>query len=136
MLDYLRQRVIDLLGPVQVVTLSTCGRAGIQAQVLPCEAHGLHLYVLVPLTSEHLYNLELDPEAVVTTGEWQLRGTARHLLPGEVPRDLAILRSAQSASSAVVDVLGRQLQVGRASGWGFVETIDIVDDVFDNPLPL
>ena len=131
MLDHLRQHVIDLLKPVQVVTLSTCGQAGIQAQVLPCEARGLRLFILVPLTSEHLFNLEQSPAVVITTPEWQLRGEARPLAPAEAPIDLGLLRSPQAANSAVVEVRGRQLQVGRANGWGFQETIDI----FEEPAP-
>jgi hypothetical protein len=34
------------------------------------------LYVLVPDTSDHLFNLESEPEVAVTTESWRLRGTA------------------------------------------------------------
>ncbi len=126
MLDHLRQRVIDLLEPERVATLSTCGQAGIQAEMLACEAHGLILFVLVPLTSEHLFNLEHEPTVVVTTDKWQLRGVARLLTPAEYPPDLELLRLPQVAASAVIAIRGYRLQVGRPDGCGFAETIDIV----------
>ena len=128
MLDHLRQHVIDILKPAQVVTLSTCAQARIQAQGLPREARGLGQLILVELHTEHLFNLEQAPAVVITTAEWQLRGEARQLAPADAPTDLDLLHSPQAAHSAVVEVCGRQLQVGQANGWGFQETIDIVEE--------
>jgi hypothetical protein len=128
MLDHLRRRVIDLLAPVHVATLSTSGPAGIQAQVLPCESDGIDLYVLVPVTSEHLYNLELGGRAVVTTPGWQLRGDGCILAVQDAPTTLALSHDARSAGCALVKVMPRQLHIGQPNGWGFNETIDIPDE--------
>jgi hypothetical protein len=34
------------------------------------------LYVLVPDTSDHLFNLEMEPHVAVTSAGWQLHGAA------------------------------------------------------------
>lgn len=124
MLDHLQQHVIELLAPIQVATLSTCGPAGIQAEILPCEALGMSVYLLVPGTSEHLYNLEGQSSLVVTTNEWQLNGAGRVLMPSEAPDGLTLLKPAQSCGCLVIEVKPIRLQVGSAGGRGFSETID------------
>jgi hypothetical protein len=125
MLDHLRQHVVDLLAPVHGATLSTCGPAGIQAQVLPCEADGLSLYLLVPTPSEHLYNLEHNDDAVVTTPNWQLRGSCRVLPAVDVPQTLRLPHGPHAAGCLILCVLPHQLHIGQPNGWGFSETIDI-----------
>jgi hypothetical protein len=35
------------------------------------------LYLLIPATSDHLYNLEHEPQVVLTTDHWQLRGSVK-----------------------------------------------------------
>jgi hypothetical protein len=125
MLDHLRQHVIDLLHSADVATLSTHGPAGIQAQLLPCEACGLRLFLLAPATSELLYNLEHQPAVVVTAAGWQLQGRAYARLPDAAPPDLALSRSPRALGCVVVEVEGQRLQVGKPNGWGFSETIDI-----------
>lgn len=127
MLDHLRQHVIDLLQSAETATLSTHGPAGIQAQVLPCEARGLRFFLLAPTTSELLFNLEHQPAVVVTSAAWQLHGRARALPPDAAPPDLALGRSPRAPGCAVIEVEGQRLQVGRPNGWGFSETIDLTD---------
>lgn len=122
MLAHLRRRVTELLRPPQPATLSSCGRAGVQAQRLLCEGRGLRLYVLVPPTSDHLFNLEQEAEVVVTAQQWQLRGVAHPLAPESIPTELLIAHSPQSV---VLEVVGHRLQIGQADGYGFSETIDI-----------
>ncbi|MHB1413785.1 MAG: hypothetical protein ACYC1C_00905, partial [Chloroflexota bacterium] len=80
MLQKLRQQAREALATARQVVLSTGGPADIQAEVLPCETLGLALYVLVPRTSDLLFNLENHPLVVATADTWQLRGEA-HLLP-------------------------------------------------------
>lgn len=128
MLDHLHQRAIEVLTPVNVATLSTYGLAGIQAEVLPCEARGTTLYLLVPSGSEHLTNLEQDPLVVVTADDWQMRGAGRLVPPAGAPFGLELLASPRSAGCVLVAVRPRRLQIGRASGWGFSETIDFPAD--------
>jgi hypothetical protein len=128
MLDHLRRHVVDLLAPVHVATLSTCGPAGIQAQVLPCEADDVTLYLMVPITSEHLYNLERDATAVVTTAGWQLRGAAQVMNPADAPARLRLVHGPRAVGCLLVRIFPRTLHIGQANGWGFSETIDISDE--------
>lgn len=125
MLDHLRQRVIEALASVQFATLSTYGEAALQATLLPCEAIDLQLYLLLPATSDHLLNLESQPEVVVTTPEWQLRGTAMILTPTDFPPNLTLLQKPEAQWSRLVAVRPSQFNLRRANGWGFSETIDI-----------
>lgn len=76
MLDKLRDRAAQILAKTQVCTLATTGPAGIQASTAPCVAQGTTLYLLVPDTSDHLFNLEVAPEVAVTAEGWQIHGVA------------------------------------------------------------
>lgn len=125
MLEHHRRRVANLLESAELVTLSTHGRAGIQAQVLTCAGRDLRLYVLVPTPSEHLFNLEQEPMVVVTTTEWQARGPARKCAPGEAPPDLPLCDQAQTGEFTIVEVIPTRMNIGRPDGLGFRETIDI-----------
>ena len=125
MLDHLRQRVIQALASVQAATLSTYGAAALQATLLPCEAAGLRLYLLLPATSDHLLNLESQPEVVVTTADWQLRGTAVILSHTDYPSDLTLLQKPEARWSRLVEIRPTQLNIRRCHGWGYSETIDI-----------
>ncbi|MCB8944466.1 MAG: hypothetical protein H6658_12020 [Ardenticatenaceae bacterium] len=125
MLNHLRQRVTEALASTQFATLSTYGAAALQATQLPCEAVGLHLYLLLPATSDHLLNLESQPEVVVTTTDWQLRGTAVILTPASYPPNLDLLHRTEAQWSRLLQIRPAQFNIRRASGWGFSETIDI-----------
>lgn len=128
MLDHLRQRVIDTLASVGSVTLSSCGPAELQASLLPCEAAGLHLYLLLPATSDHLLNLETQPDVVLNTADWQLRGVATVLEPTAYPPDLALLSSAAAQWGRLVLVRSTRLHIRRRNGWSYSETIDIDEE--------
>lgn len=125
MLDHLRQRVIEVLAPVQSATLSTCGPASIQARIFPCQALGLRLYLLVPTTSDQLFNLEHEATTVVTTPEWQLRGVGRRLPLALAPAGLSLAHSPYAVGCDLVEIEPHRLQVNRPCGWGYLETIDI-----------
>jgi hypothetical protein len=123
MLNHLHERVTETLSGARTVTLSTHGAAGIQANVFACESTGLWLYLLVPRTSDHLFNLEHHPEVVVTTEAWQLRGVACIAL--EQPVGLALLQQPDAAWCEVVMVRPTRLQIEPQGGLGHAETIDI-----------
>lgn len=123
MLNHLRQRVTEVLSAARSATLSTHGAAGIQANVFACEAADLGLYVLIPRTSDHLFNLEHNPEVVVTTETWQVRGIAR--IAPECPAGLNLLHQPDAAWCEVVMVRPTRLQIYRHDGAGHAETIDI-----------
>jgi len=123
MLNHLRQRVTETLSAAKAATLSTHGAAGIQANVFPCEAVEAALYLLVPRTSDHLFNLEHNPEVVVTTETWQVRGVA--CIAPECPAGLALLEQPDAAWCAVLAVRPTRLQIEWPGGSGHAETIDI-----------
>jgi hypothetical protein len=123
MLNHLRQRVIETLSAAKAATLCTHGAAGIQANVFPCESVDLGLYFLVPRTSDHLFNMEYNPEVVVTTETWQVRGIAR--IAPERPVGLALLQQPDVLWCEVVMVRPMRLQIEWPGGSGHAETIDI-----------
>lgn len=124
MLAHLRERVVEALGAVQEVLLATSGPAEIQASRVPCEAQELRLYLLVPRASEHLFNLEQQPEIVVVNREWELRGRARVLRNGERPADLGLGRRAEAEWSEWVEVAVERFHRHAAPGRA-AETIDV-----------
>ncbi len=123
MLHELRERASEALLTTHQIVLSTCGPADIQAEVLTCEAVGLTLYVLVPRTSDLLFNLEESPLVVATADSWQLRGPARLLPPGAGPAELAMTRTPEAVWCQVAEIRPSHLQLHPAAG--VRETIDI-----------
>ena len=125
MLQNLRDRASEALGTACKIVLSSYGPAEIQTEVLPCEALGLALYVLVPRASDLLFNLENHTLVVATADAWQVRGEARLLAPGAYPERLAIARTPAAAWSEIVEIRPTRLQLRPADGRGQGETIDI-----------
>jgi len=124
MLDHLKRRVAGILATTKTVTLSTAGPAGIQVHRFRCEADRVHLYLLVPGTSDHLFNLEDDPVVVASTSGWQLRGAAQVRQLSECPDDLLLSRLPEAVGCVLVQIRPLQLQIYQQTGWGFSETID------------
>lgn len=125
MLRQLRLRASEALSTARQVVLSTFGPADIQAESLSCESVGLALYVLVPRTSDLLFNLENNTLVVATAETWQVRGVARLLSPGEPPDQLAIARRPEAAWCQVAEIRPTRLQLRPPRGQGQGETIDI-----------
>ena len=124
MLNHLRHHVAATLRHVHSATLATSGPAGLQAHVVPCAANGIQLYLLLPRTSDHLLNLESDPEVVVTTAEWQVVGAARIVPEAECPVPL-LLKAPDAPWSVVVEVRPARVAIAQPTGWGAAETIDL-----------
>jgi len=125
MLDYARQRAIEVLKIPQRTVLVTSGPAGVQASEFPYEAIELELYILVPQTSDHLFNLEKVSTVTLLTDKWELKGEAQIISPHTTNRDLEILRQPEAEWSTLVQVSPCKLQIRREEGWGNLETIDI-----------
>jgi len=117
MLNHLRQHIATTLAAVRSATLATSGPAGLQAQVVPCVASGIQLYLLLPRTSDHLLNIEHDPAVVVvTTAEWQVFGRAQ--IVTEVEDAAAQLLDAPDARwSVVVAVQPTRVAIAQRTGW-------------------
>ena len=124
MLESLRLRVTDALKAESAATLSTTGPGGIQAGYFASEAECLTLYLLVPDTSDVLFNLEKESGVIVTTPRWQLEGRAEVHALFQAPVSLQLARSPLSAGCVLVAVYLRRIHLNWEEGWGYRETID------------
>ena len=125
MLDYARQRAIEALRIPRKAVLATSGPAGLQASEFPCEAIDADLYLLVPKTSDHLFNLEHDSSVILLTAGWELKGEAQMVSPTELALELDLLREPGAAWCGLVRVYPYQIQIRREKGWGYLETIEL-----------
>jgi hypothetical protein len=125
MLDYARQRAIEALKIPRKAVLGTSGPAGVQVGEFPCEATGLTLYLLVPRTSDHLYNLEHGSMVTLLANGWELKGEAQILPPDAVIPGLDLCREPGAEWCVLVRVDPCQVQIRREGGWGNLETIDL-----------
>ncbi len=125
MLNYARQQAAEALEKARTAVLATSGPAGVQASEVPCAARDLALYLLVPQTSDHLFNLEQNPEVTVLSAGWELKGEARVLVPGEPGPVLDLFREPGAEWCVLVRVDARRLHIRGEGAWGNVETIDL-----------
>lgn len=125
MLDYARQRAREALGTPRIAVLVTSGPAGVQASEFRCEAIELDLYLLVPQTSDHLFNLEHDSIVTVLTVGCELKGQAQIISRGAPDLDLDLWREPGAEWCVLVQVEPSQVQIRSERGWGNLETIDL-----------
>jgi len=123
MLEHLRQRVIKVLASVQAVTLTSSGAAGLQASHLPCEAVETELFVLVPRASDHLFNIETQPEVMIIDDTWNLRGQARLVPTPDLPPELR--QHPQAKWSTALVIHPTRLNVLSLETGNPIETIDL-----------
>jgi hypothetical protein len=89
MIEHLRRRVFAALIAGEHGLLVTCGAAGPQASHVAYDTDGTAVYVLLPLASDHLFNVEGQPDTLLLTDRWELRGRALVMLsrqPASVKR--------------------------------------------------
>jgi hypothetical protein len=125
MLDYARQRAIEALGSPRTAVLVTSGPAGVQASEFPCEIMDLDFYLLVPQTSDHLFNLEYQFTATLLTARCEIKGTARIISHSVLDLEPGLLQEPGAAWCALVRVEISQVQIRSEQGWGNLETIDL-----------
>ena len=123
MLEHLRRRVIETLAGVRSATLTTSGAAGLQASHVACEARGMVLYVLVPRSSDHLFNIELQPEVVVVNETWNLKGRAE--VAAAADRPPALVRHPAAQWSEAVEIHPVRLTLLCNGPGSPSETIDV-----------
>jgi hypothetical protein len=125
MLDYTRQRAIELLKIPHKAFLATDGPTGLQAGEFPCEACGLELYLLVPGTCDHLINLEQNPDVILLCSAWEMRGKAQ-IQEHEAPHsNIALANQPDARWCRLVRVSPRQMHIRREAGWGYTETLEL-----------
>jgi hypothetical protein len=93
-----------------------------------CERVGICLFILVPHTSDHLFNLESNPEVVAVNRHWNLRGLARQVAPDAAPPQLHLMHTPEAGWSALIEIQPRQVNIVGESASGYSETIDIDDE--------
>ncbi len=125
MFDYARQRAREELCIPRTAVLVTGGPAGILAGEFPCEAIDLVLFLLLPKTSDHLFNLEHNPDVTLLTSRWEMKGSAQTIPLESRGFCLGLLRDPGAKWCVLVQVEPRILQVRREKGWGNLETIDL-----------
>jgi hypothetical protein len=130
MLDYARQRAIQALSAPRTAVLATSGPAGVQVGKFPCKAVGLKLYLLIPQTSDHLFNLEHNPGVSILTDEWALKGAGKIIAAAagdacSKPFETSGSYAAWLKWCALICIDPHQLQIHQEMGWGNRETIDL-----------
>jgi hypothetical protein len=108
-----------------LAVLATSGPAGVQTSEVRCEAIELNLYLLLPKTSDHLFNLEHEATMSMLTSGWELKGEARIVPSIPADLDLGLVREPGMEWCVLVHVIPRQVQIRRGKGWGNIETIDL-----------
>lgn len=111
---HLQQRIYDLLTRYDAATLATGGQAGPQISHVAYHVDGTRLHLLLPHNSDHLFNLETQPELVLLTPAWKLYGC------GAPSDDIAPLHDWQT----VVVVTPTRLHILGADGQSIIETLD------------
>jgi hypothetical protein len=136
MFSKLRAEALALIAATPYCTLSTVGPAGVQASIVACVVREDSVYVLVPSTVDHLFNLEHELEVVLTSPLWQLRGAALALSEaggphGAAPYDI----SAQSgiAGYTLIEVFPLRMHLEPAGPRRYRETIDFRMRIHDAP---
>jgi hypothetical protein len=110
------------------VVLVTSGPAGVQAGEFPCQAVGLDLYLFIPRTSNHLFNLECEAAVTLLASGWELKGEARMISANPAQLELDLLREPGAKWCELVQIIPYQIQIRREQGWGYLETIDLKCD--------
>ncbi len=124
MLDYARQRASEVLKIPRSAILATSGPAGIQAGEFPCEAIDLDLYLLLPRTSDLIFNLEHDRSVTVLTTEWEVKGEAELFDLPTSDLDARFLTEPGADWCRIVRVHPHELHIRREKGWGYCESIE------------
>ena len=134
MLNQLRAEALALIDATPDCILSTIGPAGVQASAVTCVVHSGCVYVLVPSTIDHLFNIEHEFEVVLTSATWQLRGAA--LAIGEVAGRYStapdtIQARARVAGTTLVEVFPLRMHLEAIGPRRYRETIDFDADAYN-----
>jgi len=132
MLSQLRAEALEVIATTPTCILSTIGPAGVQASIVSCVVHAGCVYVYVPSTVDHLFNIEHELEVVLTSTLWQVRGAAlaigelagRH---GTAPDH--IRAHARAAGATLVEVFPLRIHLEPSGQRRYRETIDFVAQV-------
>jgi hypothetical protein len=125
MFDYALQRAREVLGAPHTAVLVTNGPAGIQVGEFACALSGLSLYLRVPQTSDHLFNLEHESTVTLLIARCEVKGRAQIISREMVNLDCDLLRAPAADWCAFLRAEISQVQLRSEAGWGNRETIDL-----------
>ena len=125
MINYARERAIEIMKTACTAVLATTGLNGVKASEFPCEAIDLELYLLVPGTSDHLFNLEQDKRVALHSRQYEITGEALILSPDEEWPQLSRFLKIEKPWYVLVKIIPDKIQILRHEGWGYCETIDL-----------
>ncbi|MEQ8673575.1 MAG: hypothetical protein RLP44_05640 [Aggregatilineales bacterium] len=111
---HLQQRIEALLALYDRATLATCGQAGIQISVVAFHVQNLRLYLFIPHSSDHLFNLESEQALALLSPAWKLYGK------GVITKDIIAPHEWQITTR----VEPTRLHILSNDGLSTVETID------------
>lgn len=124
MLSHLRRHAAETIAPARRAVLSTFGPADIQMGDYACEAAGLRLYMVVPMASDNLFNLESHSQVVVLGEGWRLHGTGQRIDAAQAPSGLGLVHETNLNWAALIEIRPSRLDI-EARGCVQSETIDI-----------
>lgn len=125
MLDYARQRATAAVGNPRTVVLITSGPAGVQTGEFRCEVSDLRLYLLIPQTSDHLFNLEHESTVTALTVTCELKGQAQIISCVALDLKVDLRHEPDAAWCALVRVEISRVQLRSKGGWRRRGTIDL-----------
>ena len=125
MLDYAHQRASAALGNPRTAVLITSGPAGVQTGEFRCEVFKLSLYLLIPQTSDHLFNLEHESTVTILTATCELKGQAQPVSCAAPDPNVGLCHEPDAEWCALVRVEILRVQIRSEDGWRNRETIDL-----------
>jgi len=125
MLDYARQRASAALGNPRTAVLITSGPAGVLTGEFRCTVSDLRLYLLLPQTSDHLFNLEHESTVTALTATCELKGQAQILSWAALDLQVDLRHEPDAEWCSLVCIEISRVQMRSEDGWRTRETIDL-----------
>jgi hypothetical protein len=108
-----------------MAVLITSGPAGVQVGEFRCEMLDLSLYLSIPQTSDHLFNLEHESIVTVLTATCELKGQAQIISCAAPDLKVDLRHEPHTEWCALVRVELCRVQIWSEDGWRSRETIDL-----------
>jgi len=111
------QKVAPILAGTPQAVLATCGERGPFASTVSLHLQGEHLYLCLANASEHLFNLQSQPQVVLLSPQWELHGR------GEIEAESGFI--SPIPWQVTIRLRPTCLHILSAQGTHYVETIDL-----------
>jgi len=125
MINYSRERALEIIKTAHTAILASIGPSGVQVSEFPCENVGQDIYLLLPRTSDHLFNLEKDDKIALHTEKFDLTGKGQVLISEDQWPRISLVPKTGTSWYVLLKIVPGQIHVLRKEGWGPAETIDL-----------